>query len=139
MKYMTLLTILVCAFVMGCDSNDGNASNNINLAGTQWRLSAWSGSSQNPALYTITADFSGSDISGRAAVNLYGGSYAAGSNGSFSLGNLFSTEMAGPEDAMLAEAHYFDLLSQARNYVVSSSVLTLRNDVNQDLLIFQAR
>lgn len=40
---------------------------------------------------------------------------------------------------MTAEAHYINLLQQARKYELSASVLTLKNESDQDLLIFQAR
>ena len=138
MKCMAVLSILACAFSTACDS-DGGSAGSASLAGTQWQLSAWSSSSQNPADFTITANFSGSDISGTSAVNLYGGSYSANRSGSFTVGSLFSTEMAGSEEAMTAEAHYINLLQQARKYEISGPVLTLRNESNQDLLIFQAR
>lgn len=47
--------------------------------------------------------------------------------------------MAGSPDAMRAESLYLDLLKQARKYEVSGTELTLRNEGNQELLIFQAR
>lgn len=139
MKWMAILCSVVCALATGCESNSGDGASTGNLAGTKWRLTAWSASSLNPAAFTITADFSESEITGTSAVNLYGGPYTATDDESFSVGDLSATEMAGSEEAMRAEALYFDLLRQVRKYEVSGAMLTLRNEGNQDVLIFQAR
>lgn len=139
MKWMAILGVIVCAFAAGCESDTGNGAGNGNRAGTKWRLVAWSASSLDPARYTITADFSETSISGTSAVNTYGGPYTATDDGAFSVGELQATEMGGSQDAMRAEALYFDLLRQASKYEVSGATLTLRNGSNQDLLIFQSR
>lgn len=82
----------------------GNDAGSETLAGTKWRLTAWSVSSLDPSGYTITADFSESDISGRSAVNTYGGPYTITGGGAFSVGELHGTRMGGSEDAMRAES-----------------------------------
>jgi heat shock protein HslJ len=137
MKWIALLG-LACALATGCESDNGNGSGSGSLAGTKWRLAAWSASSLDPARFTITADFDESRISGTSAVNTYGGSYTATDDGAFSVGELQSTLMGGSDDAMRAESLYFDLLQQARKYVVSGATLTLRNAGNQDILIYQS-
>jgi len=45
--------------------------------------------------YPITADFDETDISGRSAVNTYGGSFAITGGGGFKVGELSSTLMGG--------------------------------------------
>ena len=65
------------------------------LAGTSWRLTGWSVSSQDPNDFTITAEFKDGRIGGKSAVNQYGGPYTAGDDGSISFGDLVSTMMAG--------------------------------------------
>jgi len=45
--------------------------------------------------------------------------------------------MAGSEVAMRAEAIYFDLLQQAQNYAATKTTLTLKNEGDQDVLIFE--
>ena len=116
----------------------GNDAVSSSLEGTQWKLTAWSASSLNPADFTITAAFANGQISGRSAVNLYSGSYSA-ANGSFSVGMLNMTLMAGEEPAMRAESLYHGLLAQARRYRMASGQLVLSNAANQDLLIFSAQ
>ncbi len=109
------------------------------LDGTKWRLAAWSVSSLHPGEFTITADFNEAKMSGTAAVNHYSGPYTTTVSGSFSLGALTMTEMAGPENAMRAEALYVELLTQAKKYSVSETTLTLFDQNGNQLLIFDKR
>ncbi len=87
MKHIVIFGI---AFLIaaGCDSKHGNGAGGRTLAGTKWRLTAWSASSLEPSQFTITADFDDSQVSGTSAVNSYGGPYTAGSDGDFSVGQL---------------------------------------------------
>jgi heat shock protein HslJ len=130
---------IACALASGCESNNGDGASDGTLAGTKWKLTAWSASSSDPSRFTITADFSESRVSGTSAVNSYGGPYIATTDGAFSVGDLQATLMGGPEEAMRAENIYFDLLSQARQYGATPSMLTLKDKGDQDILIFNAR
>lgn len=107
------------------------------LEGTAWRLTEWSDASLDPGDFEITASFAGGRISGKAAVNLYFGPYTAGSEGSFSVGMLTQTEMAGSGPAMIAESTYLDLLRQARSYELEGARLTLMSADAQQFLIFR--
>ena len=131
------IALCVCLFLPGCDDSAADASTAA-LEGTPWKLAAWSASSLDPAGFEITADFADGRISGRAAVNSYGGDCSASADGSFSVGALAMTEMAGEPDAMRAESLYLGLLAQARRWRIESSRLML-SDGSQDLLIFQPR
>jgi heat shock protein HslJ len=113
-----LLAAALVAFA-GCSS----AAASLDL--TKWRLSDWTLSSLNPADFTITAEFSGGQISGKSGVNNYDGSYHAGPGDAFSTGQLASTQMAGPEPAMRAEQAYLTLLGQARSFKLAGGKLTL--------------
>lgn len=126
-----------CLFSLGCDDRSPGASAAA-LEGSPWRLAAWSAPSLDPAGFEITADFDDGRISGRAAVNSYGGAYSASADGSFSASALAMTEMAGEPDAMRAESLYLGLLAQARHWRLADSQLVLSDD-SQDLLIFQPR
>ena len=108
------------------------------LDGSSWRLDGWSISSLYPGDFLITATFKDGHISGKAAVNLYGGPYFANAGGDFSVGPIISTKIAGPEPAMRAERLYFELLQQARHYQLSADRLTLLDVNNNELLIFAA-
>jgi heat shock protein HslJ len=115
------------------------------LDGSSWRLTGWTLSSLAPDQFTIMAAFAGGRISGTSAVNSYGGSYATGaggssaggSGGSFSVAQLASTEMAGPEPAMRAERAYTTLLTQTRSYKLAGDILTLYDANGNESLIFR--
>ena len=129
---LLLVGVLLPAFASGCSRADDP------LAGTQWRLTGWTLSSLSPAGFTITAAFADGRISGRSAVNSYGGPYEVGSGSSFSVGQLASTRMAGPEPAMRAEGAYMTLLAQARSYEVREDRLTLFDAGGNESLLFAA-
>ena len=95
-------------------------------------------SSQDPADFTITAEFKDGRVGGKSAVNQYGGPYTAGDDGSLSVGDLVSTMMAGPEPDMRAEGAYLKLLAQAKSYKVSGDTLTLVDAGGNESLIFAA-
>ncbi len=107
------------------------------MDGTTWKLSGWTLDSLDPAAFTITATFSGGRISGKSAVNNYSGSFTAGSDGAFAVGQIASTKMAGPEPAMRAETAYFTLLEGARSYAVAGETLTLFDANGNESLIFK--
>ncbi|MHB1132155.1 MAG: META domain-containing protein [Chloroflexota bacterium] len=107
------------------------------LEGTRWRLVGWTISSLDPASVTISAHFAEGRISGTSAVNSYGGPYTVGPGNAFSIGQMVSTAMGGPEPAMRAESIYLTLLGQARSYKVADDKLTLYDAGGNESLIFQ--
>lgn len=115
----------------------GCAPKKSELDGTRWQLSGWTLNSLNPADFTITAEFSGGQISGSGGVNTYGGPYKSGSGNSFSVGELASTMMAGPEPAMRAESAYLTSLAQAGSYKLTGNTLTLYDQAGHELLVFE--
>ena len=108
------------------------------LDGTRWMLRSWSASSLAPTDFTITAEFAGGQISGTSAVNRYFGAYTAGRDGQFSVGELGSTLMAGPEPAMQAETTYTTLLRAARAYRVEGTTLVLLDAGGSEQLVYDA-
>jgi len=123
---------LVLITVEGCSHGDHP------LNGTRWRLTEWTLSSLSPADFTITAAFEGGQISGRSAVNTYGGPYSLGPGNAFAVGKLAGTMMAGPEPAMRAERAYLTLLGQARSYELGKGRLTLFDGEGNESLVFAA-
>jgi heat shock protein HslJ len=71
-------------------------------------------------------------------VNSYGGPYAIGPGRAFSVGQITSTERAGPEPAMRAEGAYLTLLGQARSYRVEAGRLRLLDARGNESLMFEA-
>ena len=125
-----------CGSSSGGSSGGGSSTSAAALAGTSWRLTGWSVSSQDPNDFTITAEFKDGRIAGKSAVNQYGGPYTAGDDGSFSVGNLVSTMMAGPEPDMKAERSYLDLLAAAKKFRVEGDTLTLSDAQGNDSLVY---
>ena len=110
---------LSCVALAACGS--GSSGNAGELNGTAWKLSGWTLSSLKPSAFAITASFADGKISGHSGVNNYNGPYKSGSDGSFSVGAIASTMMAGPEPAMRAEHAYLTLLGQARSYSIEGT------------------
>jgi heat shock protein HslJ len=138
------MLLAVLAVGAGCGSGSGGSSGGGDdsptsaaaLAGTSWRLTGWSVSSQDPNDFTITAEFKDDRIGGTSAVNQYGGPYTAGDDGSISFGDLVSTMMAGPEPDMKAEQIYLELLDQVEEFAIDGDELTLSAGSGNIALIY---
>jgi heat shock protein HslJ len=129
-----LLTLAVTLLaVAGCG---GSGADVATLDGTAWSLSGWTLSSLDPADFTITAQFADGKISGKSAVNNYSGPYTEGPGDAFSVGQLVSSMMAGPEPDMRAEQAYLTLLAQAASYKVDGGKLTLFDANGNESLTF---
>ena len=142
---MTAVLAFVVALGAGCGGSDdgsggdGGASTSTSAAaleGTSWRLTGWSVSSKDPNDFTITAEFADDRIGGTSAVNQYGGPYTADDDGSFSVGELMSTMMAGPEPDMDAEQTYLQLLAQVEEFAIDGDELTLSAGSGNIALIY---
>ncbi len=133
-KAVAVLAAVAVVMVLAVSGCGGRG----NLDGTSWRLTGWSLSSLDPNTFTITADFASGQISGKSAVNSYSGSYTAGPGSAFSVGELTSTLMAGPEPEMRAEQAYTTLLRQAKSYTLKGGTLTLSDANGNESLIFSA-
>jgi len=90
------------------------------------------------ALLTAAACGGSGKISGTSAVNTYGGPYTEGPGDAFSVGDLASTMMAGPEPDMRAEQAYLKLLSQVESCKLTARGLTLFDQNGNESLIFTA-
>ena len=138
-----LVVVLAAAVVAGCglsadENGSGATTAQPSLEGTSWELTRWSISSQDPGDFIITAAFKDGRIGGTSAVNQYGGPFTAGDDGSFSVGDLVSTMMAGPEPDMRAEQSYLTLLAEAKKYAVEGKTLTLSDANGNQSLIYAA-
>lgn len=134
----SIRAVLITCLILGSMMSSGcGISGQPRLEAGEWTLRGWPVSSMDPSSFEITASFADGKISGRAAVNSYSGPCKAGLSGSFSVGALARTEMAGPEPAMRAEATYFKLLEQARRYRIHKARLILYDAQDNELLIFE--
>lgn len=69
-------------------------------------------------------------------VNLYNGGYTADGN-KIKFGEMATTRMMGPVDAMNAEQEYFQFLSTVQEYNFSDGRLTLRNAAGTEMVFNQ--
>jgi len=82
-----------------------------------------------PSSVTITLTFGDNgQVSGRSAVNTYGGQYTLTSDGKITVQNLVSTQMAGPSELMTLEHAYFDALARVIQIAVNGKQVTLSID-----------
>jgi heat shock protein HslJ len=133
MRKLVMITLvgMLVTFFAGCGKEQS-----ISLERTQWKLVAWTISSIKADAHEITADFTDKIMSGKSAVNSYSGDYSIeGKNITF--GPFAATKMAGPQEAMQAEADYFKLLEQVSSLKVEGSKLYFMDKNGYDLLVFQ--
>ena len=127
-----LMLAVASLLLVACSSIGGR------LDGSQWRLSGWTLSSLQPDEFAVSAHFAAGQISGHSGVNSYSGPYTLGPGQAFSVGDIASTEMAGPEPAMRAERAYLTLLGEATSYKSADGRLVLYDKGGNESLIFDA-
>lgn len=128
------ISFLVVFSLTGCE---GLIPESYPLINTQWKLSSWAEDTIDPSLFYITANFDESTISGTSSINFYSGSYLVKENHYFLiLEDLQMTLMGGSEEAMKAEATYFQLLQESCKYTVSQTKLELFDCFENELLTF---
>jgi heat shock protein HslJ len=130
---LVLVALASLAIGSGCGGETA-----AGLEGTSWRLTGWSANSQDPADFIITAAFADGRIGGKSAVNDYSGPYTEGPGDAFSVGDVASTMMAGPEPEMRAEQMYLDLLGAVTTYKLDGDTLTLFDAGGNESLVFAA-
>ncbi len=131
MKKIIAFIVSIILFFVGLFSGCSN------IADTKWELTAWSVSSADLDDYSMTLAFEETTFSGRSAVNSYGGEYITLPGGRITFIGMYWTEMAGSPEAMQAESTYFALLGSVKKYRASDDVLTLFDENNNEVLIFE--
>ena len=127
---------VILLLLLGLTAACGSPTEQPALDGTSWKLTAWTEPAPIPASVTITAEFTDGRVAGTSGVNRYNGSVESGADGSFAIDHPVSTMMAGPEDAMKAEATYLRLLEGASSYAIDGDTLVLNDADGQPSLTF---
>jgi heat shock protein HslJ len=104
--------------------------------GTQWDVVEASGD-VNVAAFHVTLGFQDGRAGGRAPVNRYFGMCREEPDGGLALGPLGMTMMAGPLEAMEAEAAYLALLERVRAFRVDGDRLALLDEAGAPLLLLR--
>lgn len=92
---------------------------------TTWLLTSAAIDSADLAAFDITLEFTDTDAAGFGGVNRYSASFTSSPEGVMEFGEIASTMMAGPDDAMAAEAAYLAALGTVTGYTVDGSELDL--------------
>ena len=132
MRFATILMAVAMPFLPACTT----LADRSTLDGSSWQLTSWSESGSDPSAFTITANFAEGGMRGKSAVNSYIGNYTEGLGQALKLGQIGSTMMAGPTEAMDAEQTFFRLLDQVRSWRRESGTLTLSDAAGKALLVF---
>lgn len=102
------------------------------LSETRWRLEALDGT--GVAGHPVTLEFDdGNGLGGRGFCNHYRGQWEATGAGLRLTGPVTSTLMACAEERMDAEARFFELLDDVREFEIDSDRLVLRGDGGRTL------
>ncbi len=118
---------------MGEDGGVAHAARGIPW-GTQWDLVWASDQAITWSDFLVTLGFQEGRAGGKAPVNRYFGMCADGPEGGLALGPFGMTMMAGPPEAMEAEAAYLRLLEEARGIELGEGRLRLVDAAGEALL-----
>lgn len=129
---LAVILLLLLGLTTACGASDKQPA----LDGTSWKLTAWAEPDPIPASVTITAEFTDGRVAGTSGVNRYNGSVESSADGSFAIDRPISTMMAGPEEAMKAEATYLRLIEAATSYAIDGDTLVLNDADGQPSLTF---
>jgi heat shock protein HslJ len=130
---LTVVLIAVLLLGVGCGSA---GTQQPALDGTTWRLTSWAEPDPIPATASVTAEFADGRVAGSAGVNRYNAAVAAGTDGSFAIDQPVVTKMAGPAEAMAAEAAYLRRLQAATSYAIDGDTLVINDADGQSSLTF---
>lgn len=130
-----LLALAVAGVLAGCGGDDGPSGGDLS---GRWVLTSYlAGDALQDVPGTVAADatFDGARVSGRAGVNTFAGGYTSTPDGALDIGDLATTQMAGPEEAMRVEAAYLSALRAADGFSVDGETLTLSRG-GDDVLVY---
>jgi heat shock protein HslJ len=135
-RAIAILLAGVALGLLGCASGD-DASD---LEDIRWKMSAYAVDGEMVDALddaSVTAAFDGSAVSGSGGCNSYNGSYVA-EGSAIEIGPAAATLMACPEPIMAQEQAFFAALSEAAEYQVTETELTLLDEDGDETLRFEA-
>lgn len=144
-RYFKLTSVLLVALLFALSAACGGETGDAGLVDTSWRLASIDG--EPPLEGTeLTLNFeSGTELTGQAGCNSFGGTYTVGSDGPLneasapiSISNLVQTEVAcmEPEGVMEQESTYLGILGNAGEVRLMDGQLTITS-ANGRILIFE--
>jgi heat shock protein HslJ len=114
----------------------------VALPGTSWTLKSYVDSDSTsfpvPDGITITAAFSGTDVSGSGGCNTYSAPYTV-SGSTISIGSITATQVLCATDVNVAETAYFAALAQSGTYTATTAKLKLGSTDSAVRLVYSPR
>lgn len=141
---LAVSTVLLVPVMSACGSSgsgsaDGTAAGDGPRGGpglvASWSLTSAAIDSSQLSAFGITITFTDTIASGFGGVNQYTTTFTSGPDGELDFGEIASTMMAGPEDAMKAEQAYLTALDTVTGYTVAGEELELFSG-EQEILIY---
>jgi heat shock protein HslJ len=134
-----VLVLLLCCLLSLGTGCSGPGEEQPVLNGTSWTLTGWAEVDPVPSQVTITAEFADDRVAGQAGVNRYHASITSATDGSLQVDQVATTRMAGPPEAMTAEAAYLRRLQAASSYRIDGdSLVVLDGDGRSSLTYSRA-
>jgi heat shock protein HslJ len=138
-KPLTLvLAVLVtmAALLSGC-GGAVNAPNAATMLEGSWKLATLNGAAAD-ATVPSTLTMNGGKANGNAGVNQFNGSYDAPSDGVLTFGELATTMMAGPDNAMKQEQDFLKALADTKKFTTEDGALVLMDGDDAKLAVLKA-
>lgn len=131
-----LVLVLATMVVAACGSDSSSSS--TPLEGTTWTLTSATDLGVDLGDVAVTAMFENNKISGNGGCNQYNGT-AKVDGSSMTIGDdIASTMMACEGSKSEVEAAYLKLLPTVASFEVKGKTLTLKNDKDASILIYEA-
>jgi heat shock protein HslJ len=134
-RRIVIVFAIAALALAGCAFSDLTDDVTPDLDGSAWSLTGWAERKVDPVPFRITMRFADDRVSGRSGVNSFAGAYTRGPATAFAVGDLATTEMAGPPEAMQAEATFRSLLARVRTYRREGGLLILGDETGLPLLV----
>ncbi len=131
---LLLAALLMVPLMAACASDDTGPADSTATSGgprggeglvASWSLTGAAIDSVQLSEFGITITFTDTTAAGFGGVNQYTTTFTSGPSGDLNFGEIASTKMAGPEEAMQAEQAYLASLETVTGYTVAGDVLEL--------------
>jgi heat shock protein HslJ len=132
---VAVVVVAVVALLSGCGGND-EAVNAPSMLEGSWNLDTLNGAAAD-ATVPSTLTMNQSKANGNAGINQFNGSYDAPSDGVLTFGELATTMMAGPDNAMEQEQAFLKVLADTTKFTTDDGALVLMDDSEAKLAVLK--
>jgi heat shock protein HslJ len=137
-RYLACLAGVSLLVAGSCGDDDVEAAATTELEGTTWALADDSSLGVPVGGVTVTARFDDGTLNGTSGCNSYSTTYEVDGSSLSIAPEIVGTLIACSDPAGAVETAYLDLLPDVASYEIDGSTLTLANDDDEDLLVYEA-